>query len=549
MLSLTLSLAAPAAEVPKNLKSPENAADYLAICPAPLCEGIKPLAELRRKQGLRVRVAPVENIEKEFPAENRAESIRGFLRHAWAGWQPPAPRYVLFVGDAVSLEGEDPALLIPHLSLESDPRAYVRDEKEFIGTDNFYALMDDDDIPDFAIGRLPVDNRKELATVVAKIVEYETANAFGTWRRKASFFASEGHFGNVDQLLEKMAKNMFKHNVLPLFDLSMTYANPKMEYFYPADEFGGKVLERFRENPLFMIYIGHGQVKGFDTVRFEGERHPIMGMDDVAKLNGGGGRYPIVFIIACLTGYFDNPQYDSIGEELLNHPKGPVGVFASSRVSDPYSNGVLSKEIANALLYNLEPRIGDALVMAKRAMMENRDKDRKYIDKFATMFMPVEDMAKSIREHLYLYNYLGDPATAIQFPMHRMDVKTPKEAKPGSKISVMGRRAGMSGGRALVTLECEAVKTIHPIKPIKELEGDEYRETVRQNYANANNKVVTSAEVPVVGGRFETTLEIPPGIPPGRYYVKVYAEAEEMDAAGYAEVIIKTSEPQPGTED
>ncbi|MFH1539205.1 MAG: C25 family cysteine peptidase, partial [bacterium] len=437
----------PAENTINGLKSPENAADYLAICPGALCDGVRPLIKLRKEQGLRVRAARVEDIEKEFPAENRAESIRQFLRYAWANWRPPAPRYVLFVGDAVGIKGEDWSLLIPHMSLVTEQRAYVRDEKELIGTDNFYALMDGDDIPDFAIGRLPADNREELDAMVAKIVEYETANAFGTWRRKASFFASEGHFGSVDQLLEKLAKNMFKHNVLPLFDISMTYANPGMEYFYPADEFGGKVLERFRENPLFMIYIGHGDVMGFDDVRFEGRRYPIMGVDDVAKLNGGGGRYPIVFIMACNTGYFDSPEHDSIGEELVKNPKGPVGVFASSRVSDPYGNGVLAKEIANVLLYNLEPRIGDALIKAKRASVENYDKDRKYIDKVATLFIPIDEMPVSIREHLYLYNYLGDPATMVQFPMNRMDVQAPKEAAPGSKISVMGRLMGMSAGK------------------------------------------------------------------------------------------------------
>lgn len=514
-------------------------ADYLAICSRTLCEELEPLIELRRSQGLTPMVAAVEDIEAGAPGISRADAVRAFIKSVYSNGRTPGLKYVLIVGDAFAREGESDATIIPTLYLEAPVRNYVREEVEMLGSDNFYALMDGDDIPDIAVGRIPADSPAALAVVIRKLIDYETAGATGLWRRRISFFASEGHFGSVDKQIEKMVKNMVSHNILPLFDLTMTYANPKMEYFYPADEFAGKVLERFQENPLMMIYIGHGQVTEFDDVRFEGKRFPIMGLEDVEKLKGGKGSYPLVFIIACLTGYYDNAKKDSVGEELLASQAGPVGVFASSRVSDPYGNGVLAKELAQKMLRDMTPRIGDVITAAKRGMVENRDDDRKFIDKFSTLFMSKAEMPAAIREHLYLYNYLGDPATVIQFPVGRVEITAPAEVAPGEEIEISGVAGEIASGDAFVTFECEAVKNVHPIAPIDGLTGDKLKLTVRSNYANANNKVAVHARVAVENGQFAARLKIPAELPEGVYYVKVYVQGDRRDAANYAKTIVK----------
>ena len=48
-----------------------------------------------------------------------------------------------------------------------------------IATDNWYADVDDDRLPDLAVGRLPCDSSAELASMVRKILEYERSVDFG----------------------------------------------------------------------------------------------------------------------------------------------------------------------------------------------------------------------------------------------------------------------------------------------------------------------------------------------------------------------------------
>ena len=50
-----------------------------------------------------------------------------------------------------------------------------------IATDNWYADLDDDGVPDLAIGRLPADSPQDLAVMVAKILAYESVQVPGPW--------------------------------------------------------------------------------------------------------------------------------------------------------------------------------------------------------------------------------------------------------------------------------------------------------------------------------------------------------------------------------
>jgi hypothetical protein len=52
-----------------------------------------------------------------------------------------------------------------------------------IASDNWYADLDDDHLPDVAIGRIPADTPAELARIVEKILAYERATDFGAGPR------------------------------------------------------------------------------------------------------------------------------------------------------------------------------------------------------------------------------------------------------------------------------------------------------------------------------------------------------------------------------
>ena len=54
-----------------------------------------------RSQGLTVKVVDIDEIYNEFNGGVFSPiAIQNFLRYAYDTWQPPAPTYVLLVGDA-----------------------------------------------------------------------------------------------------------------------------------------------------------------------------------------------------------------------------------------------------------------------------------------------------------------------------------------------------------------------------------------------------------------------------------------------------------------
>ena len=78
-------------------------------------------------------------------------------------------------------------------------------EKAIAG-DNWYADLDDDQLPDVSIGRLPADSPDDLRTMVDKIIAYERRPAPGNWRRRINLVAGLGGFGAIaDAAIEASA--------------------------------------------------------------------------------------------------------------------------------------------------------------------------------------------------------------------------------------------------------------------------------------------------------------------------------------------------------
>ncbi len=542
-----------------SLRNETNGADYIVLAPDEFETALQPLLDHRSTEGLRVALVTTGDLERDYGMWGSGpEPIRNFLTNAYYHWKRPAPKYLLIVADApaqgatATTKLEIPTGLLntiteyrEKIKVETDEKTgkknVIRGPVELMASDDVYADMDGDGLPEIAVGRLPADSPEEVAGMTQKILNYEIKPPLGTWKRRVSFFASQGHFGSIDKLLEKLFKMMVRTNVSPMFEIDMTYANPELPYFFVPDRFNDKVIQRFNEGALIMNYIGHGLTDEFDDVEWDKKEYPIMRSADVAKINDKG-MASILIIIACLTGNYDAPRRDSIAELLIKNVNGPIGVIASSVVSQPTSNGVLSKEIADAILMKRTPRIGDALVSAKRGIFENTTgEDRKLLDKFASTLYKKEQNERNDREIVFMYNLLGDPATKIAYPAGNVEIKAPEMATAGDMIAVSGKVDGIVDGEVYITLECYMTNTIYPIKPIEGLKGEELNKTFEENYANANNKVAWSTNVKISGGKFKLDIPIPAWLPKMIYYVKAYATGDGKDAAGFAEIKIRSA--------
>ncbi len=101
------SAAAPPNDVildrPSGLRNDDQQVDYIMIAHSSLLDQTTRLAEFHRGRGLSVAVVDVQDIYDEFNfGVLDPQAIKDFLQYAHSNWQAPAPRSVLFAGDASS---------------------------------------------------------------------------------------------------------------------------------------------------------------------------------------------------------------------------------------------------------------------------------------------------------------------------------------------------------------------------------------------------------------------------------------------------------------
>ena len=66
-----------------------------------------------------------------------------------------------------------------------------------ICTDNVFADLNDDLVPELTVGRLSVDTALELRQVIQKILDYEKNPPVGPWRQRINLVAGVGGFGST----------------------------------------------------------------------------------------------------------------------------------------------------------------------------------------------------------------------------------------------------------------------------------------------------------------------------------------------------------------
>ena len=199
--------------------APGHNGDYLLIVPEVFRSTVGPLVTLRESQGLKVIVAPLEELNDAFNGGRKSPyAIKRFIRYAYDNWDA---RFVLLVGDG----SEDPQSnaghqLPPFDNLPLSSADFVPTQRimgpvpasdaggetflQAIVSDPWYVWKVDLDfpflqplVPDLHIGRLPVNTVAQATGVITKIVNYESVTPDQTWRRKMVLFSDDAYSGNT----------------------------------------------------------------------------------------------------------------------------------------------------------------------------------------------------------------------------------------------------------------------------------------------------------------------------------------------------------------
>jgi hypothetical protein len=389
------------------LSDPPGGADYIIISHADFLAAVAPLAAHRQNKGLRVATVDAQAVYDSFGGGRMSpQAIKDFLQHAYQTWTPPAPEYVLLVGDGSydfkNFSGYNPKTYIPPFLAQVDP---------WMGetaADNRFVTFDAGNMPDMLIGRLPVNSAAEAATVVNKISNYETNPPLGEWNAR-QLIVGGSRLDNEDPVVSLIfrlhADEAYNRLVDPLVGYRYYYdpdISSSASYIYSNHVTARQqFLSTFNAGASIVAYHGHSSWHQWNlNPLFRWSLQPAD--NDVTQLKNGD-RLPVVLGMTCFTGYFHHPEYPTIDESLLRHAGGgAIAVWGATGLGVATGHEELQAGFLDTVLFTSERRLGAATLAGKLQLLST-GRNLDLLDTF-TLF---GDPALQINFEIvpYPYNY------------------------------------------------------------------------------------------------------------------------------------------------
>jgi hypothetical protein len=326
-----------------NLHEEGLQASYIMITKAELAASLQPLQALRQSQGHQVVIVDVEDIYDEFSYGNKSvQAIKDFLTYAKDSWRQ-APGFLLMAGDA-SYDGKNylgfgdgdlvPTKLIDTYYMEA-------------ASDDWFTDFDGNGIPDMASGRLPVRTALEAASMVQKIIGYESSAGSNSVVLAADLNDGYPFAGLNVQLSSLLPGSMSVEEVTR----------------GTADDAAVKsqLIGAINRGQTIVNYNGHGSVDQW--------RADLLANADAAGLTNSQ-RLALFVMMTCMNGYFNDPALDSLAEALMRASGGAAAVWASTAQCEPVGQGMMNEELYRQLFNGENLTMGEATARAKRAVAD-----------------------------------------------------------------------------------------------------------------------------------------------------------------------------------
>lgn len=375
-------------EQPSSWHQPTNGADYLIIAPSEMITAVRPLAEEYAQAGLRTQIVDVQDVYDEF-AGGRPDprAIHDFLAYAYANWTPPAPTYVLLVGDGhydfKGYLGNGMPNPIPPYLANVDPWIL-----ETAADNRFVRLVGDDPLADMLLGRLPVNSPSEAAAVVDKILAYRHMADLSAWQERVLFVADNADgAGNFPVLSDEIANDYLP----PIYTADKVYLGVNYPYENPAVTARNAIIGAVNEGRLVVNYIGHGAIPYLAAER-------LLGYEHVAALSNGPA-LPLFLSWSCYSGLYavPNPSSPAIGEVWTRTPaNGAIAAWVPTGLGLAWAHHYMNKGVFEALFRD------DLTTLGLAALAGN---------------LRLYQAAPSMGYQLDTYVLLGDPALGLAVPL------------------------------------------------------------------------------------------------------------------------------------
>lgn len=355
---------------PSNLKNTSNSADYLIITVQQLLNEVSQLSSYRQAKGLQTMVVLQDDIMDEFNYGNYSpKAIREFLKYAYNNWAK-YPKFVVIVG-----EGNDDYKNYQGFGGNLIPPIMIGNPDGLFPSDNYFADINDDHIPEMAVGRLPVGTAEELQMLITKIIAYESFSG-NSWENNIILLAD-----NPDEGGDFTADSNSLAAVIPYeYSVQKIYLSE-----HSVEDTRQILFSSINSGAVLLNYLGHASM---DRLAQEG----ILTIDDVASLNNNV-KLPVITAMTCVMGNYSIAGFDSLGVRILLKQNGGVSaVFSPTGMSINSHALALGKSFYQSYFEKHGQTLGEIVLQAL-----NRSKEQ------------------GISEYMLdIYNILGDPALQIK---------------------------------------------------------------------------------------------------------------------------------------
>ncbi|MFZ5879255.1 MAG: C25 family cysteine peptidase [Chloroflexota bacterium] len=338
------SMYTPEFEAPYVQADLDQPAQYLVIAHPDFINGIQPLVQAREAQGLTVRVVNVNDLYHRYTyGIFDPQAIKQYIAYAAENL---GTEYVLLVGgdtyDYRNYLGIGSVSFIPSLYVATGPTV------RFVPVDPLYADVDNDNLPDLAIGRFPARTAAELNLLVSKTLAY----AGKDYARTAVFASDLSENGlSFKNINEDMAAQLPGWSVenLHLDDLNVTSARERL-------------VAAMNRGTALVTFTGHS---GPQEWTFSN----LFDMGDAAALTNHGRPF-VAVQWGCWNSYYVDPQHNYLVQSFLfSGDQGAAAVLGASTLSNSTSEMLLGKLLTPKLAVP-GMTLGQALLQAKTELAQ-----------------------------------------------------------------------------------------------------------------------------------------------------------------------------------
>jgi hypothetical protein len=551
----------------------------IVVCPQKFYRSLEPWIRYRSSQGYTVHV-----LSEPFDVQNIKNRIQLLAKQV-------SLSAIVLVGKETIPSPQIPCRIVQHFGKESS-----------LASDDWYADLNNDGLPDVAVGRFAVNTATELDLQIQKTIRYETEIPAGIWCRQLQIVAGIGHFSPLlDQVLESTTRYLLSETIPESYEIPLLHASWKSPFCPAPVDYQRELFETINRSPLFWVYFGHGHPQMLDPFSTPLGHLATLHVNDFPKFHCRKS-LPIVFLFCCYGGVFDLESY-SLAEKLIHQPEGPVAVFAASRTTMPYGMSVLGTEllreyikkqneiVQNKMIQNEiaqdeitekqnntsnnnsinnqqpnnRPTFGSLILHAKQQALLPKKQNatesilsepkkpaskniRQTLDTMAKTFDPFpKQLNDQIADHIAMFHLFGDPLLQLPVPK-KIQLNCLPRVKSGEQLHLEGSLDN-SLAEQTGTVNIELVPALYRL-PLHSSRRDEFRvdETTRQadndEYFRSNHQIMLRYSAAVLNGSFSFDLPIPPALR-GDYNIRAFFVSKQEFAIGCTAVSVSEVRAEP----